>query len=98
MFKFVILLFFSLSSFAQSSDQDSSWWGNTKKFLEDSSKNLTELVVLNKTLDEEVANELNKSTHHYNKTTPLYKTTNQIKVSLPTIELERADVSRLGFG
>ena len=41
---------------AQTSDQEkSSWWDTTKKFLDDSQKNITDRVGnINKTLDEEI--------------------------------------------
>ena len=97
MFKFVILLFFSLSSFAQSSDQDSSWWGNTKKFLEDSSKNLTELVVLNKTLDEEVADLLNKDTSQVNTIDKIDGIRDYVAKYADLKEKDIADQCRNGF-
>ena len=60
-FKFALLVLFSLNFFAQSSDQEtSSWWDTTKKFLDDSQKNITERVGnLNKTLDEEIEELIN---------------------------------------
>ena len=46
---------------AQTSDQEkSSWWDTTKKFLDDSQKNISDRVGnLNKTLDEEIEELLN---------------------------------------
>ena len=60
-FKFALLVLFSLNFFAQSSDQEtSSWWDTTKKFLDDSQKNITDRVgKLNKSLDEEIEDLLN---------------------------------------
>jgi len=51
----------SINIYAQTSDQEkSSWWDTTKKFLDDSQKNITDRVGnLNKTLDEEIEELLN---------------------------------------
>ena len=66
MYKFSIIflasvLVISSNISAQTSDQDkSSWWDTTKKFLDDSQKNITDRVGnLNKTLDEEIEELLN---------------------------------------
>ena len=66
MYKFSIIflasvLVISINISAQTSDQDkSSWWDTTKKFLDDSQKNITDRVGnLNKTLDEEIEELLN---------------------------------------
>ena len=61
----IILLGFGLvisaNIYGQTSDQEkSSWWDTTKKFLDDSQKNITDRVGnLNKTLDEEIEELLN---------------------------------------
>ena len=56
-----LLIILSSNISGQSSDQEtSSWWDTTKKFLDDSQKNITERVGnLNKTLDEEIEELLN---------------------------------------
>ena len=54
-------LVISANIYGQSSDQEtSSWWDTTKKFLDDSQKNITDRVgKLNKSLDEEIEELLN---------------------------------------
>lgn len=54
-------LVISANIYGQTSDQEkSSWWDTTKKFLDDSQKNITDRVGnLNKTLDEEIEELLN---------------------------------------
>ena len=56
-----LLIILSSNISGQSSDQEtSSWWDTTKKFLDDSQKNITERVGnLNKTLDEEIEELIN---------------------------------------
>ena len=53
--------YFKQYIYGQTSDQEkSSWWDTTKKFLDDSQKNITDRVGnLNKTLDEEIEELLN---------------------------------------
>ena len=55
------VLFISSNISGQTSDQEkSSWWDTTKKFLDDSQKNISDRVGnLNKTLDEEIEELLN---------------------------------------
>ena len=57
-------LVISANIYGQTSDQEkSSWWDTTKKFLDDSQKNITDRVGnLNKTLDEEIEELLNNDT------------------------------------
>ena len=62
----ILLISFSISIYSQSSDQGSSWWDNTKKFIKDSSKNITEIVAKNSSLDEEVEDLLNKDSNQVN--------------------------------
>ena len=56
-----LLIILSSNISGQSSDQEtSSWWDTTKKFLDDSQKNITDRVgKLNKSLDEEIEDLLN---------------------------------------
>ena len=56
-----LLIILSSNISGQSSDQEtSSWWDSTKKFLDDSQKNITDRVgKLNKSLDEEIEDLLN---------------------------------------
>ena len=56
-----LLIILSSNISGQSSDQEtSSWWDTTKKFLDDSQKNISDRVGnLNKTLDEEIEELLN---------------------------------------
>ena len=96
-FTSLLLITFSISSYSQSSDQDSSWWGNTKKFFEDSSKNLTELVVLNKTLDEEVADLLNKDTSQVNTIDKIDGIRDYVAKYADLKEKDIADQCRNGF-
>ena len=55
------VLVLSINIYAQTSDKEkSSWWDTTKKFLDDSQKNISDRVGnLNKTLDEEIEELLN---------------------------------------
>ena len=62
----ILLISLSISIYSQSSDQGSSWWDNTKKFIKDSSKNITEIVAKNSSLDEEVEDLLNKDSNQVN--------------------------------
>ena len=62
----ILLISLSISIYSQSSDQGSSWWDNTKRFIKDSSKNITEIVAKNSSLDEEVEDLLNKDSNQVN--------------------------------
>ena len=62
----IFLITFSISIYSQTSNQDSSWWDDTKNFFKDSPKNLKNFFDQDKSLDEEVADLLDKETSWVN--------------------------------
>ena len=62
----IFLITFSISIYSQTSNQDSSWWDDTKNFFKDSPKNLKNFFDKDKSLDEEVADLLDKETSWVN--------------------------------
>ncbi len=62
----IFLITFSISIYSQTSNQDSSWWDDTKNFFKDSPKNLKNFFDQDKSLDQEVADLLDKETSWVN--------------------------------
>jgi len=93
----IFLITFSISIYSQTSNQDSSWWDDTKNFFKDSPKNLKNFFDQDKSLDEEVADLLDKETSWVNTINKIDSISDYVPKYTSLKEKDIANECRNGF-
>ena len=93
----ILLISFSISIYSQTSNQDSSWWDDTKNFFKDSPKNLKNFFDQDKSLDEEVADLLDKETSWVNTINKIDSISDYVPKYTSLKEKDIANECRNGF-